>query len=222
MKNYAPLFIAIASVFSLSCFAQRSDRLLDNSEMGNTQLISDRMSDNELAVVSYHVEETINMNFGGSVTTYNVSNLDMISTKDLGPNNSRIITPMYAKARAKTVATVNNEPPKTPVITIPVIPIKADAVVSEVKMKSVNIDIISTYERVLDKGYKDVDMLKRVGNSRFFHGDLVMAAKWYAQLFALTTDLEAVYYYRYAQSLVSISQNKKANEMMAIFENKNL
>jgi hypothetical protein len=132
------------------------------------------------------------------------------------------VTPKYAKTRVKTVVAVNNEQPKATVMTIPVIPIKADAVVSEVKMKSVNIDIISTYERVLDKGYKDVEMLKRVGNSRYFHDDLVLAAKWYSQLFTLTTDLEPIYYYRYAQSLVSINQIKKANEMMAIFENKNL
>ena len=86
MKKYAFFFVAIGSVFSYSCFAQ-----------SNAKDLSDMSSKNDLAVVSYHVEERINMNFGGSVRTYEVSNLDMITPKDLGKNNVRIITPKYAK-----------------------------------------------------------------------------------------------------------------------------
>ena len=64
-------------------------------------------------------------------------------------------------------------------------------------------------------------MLSRVGNGRFFDGDLVMAAKWYSQLFDLTTNLEPEYYFRYAQSLKAIGQIEKAKQMMAVFEKKN-
>lgn len=219
MKNYAPLLIAVASVFSFSCFAQRSNNV---SKMENTQLMADNLANNDLAVVAYHVEERINMAFGSSVTTYEVSNLSLVSTADLGQNNSRIITPKYAKTKVKAVA-ITHEPAIVSTNAIPVVatPIKVEVPVEVKKVKSVNIDILSTYERVLDKGYKSVEMLQRVGNSRYFDGDLVMAAKWYTQLFDLTKDLEPVYYYRYAKSLAAVSQTQKANEMMAMFENKN-
>jgi len=84
-----------------------------------------------------------------------------------------------------------------------------------------NIDVISTYERVLNKGYESEEMLKKVADKHFFDSDYDAAAKWYAQLIATTcTDLEAVYYYRYAQSLLAINQIEKGNEMMAIFKTK--
>jgi len=81
------------------------------------------------------------------------------------------------------------------------------------------IDAIKTYERVAEKGYKSVDMFKKLGNAYYFNGELDKAAKWYGELFAMAadTDLEAEYYYRYAQSLRSISQNDKADEMLQKF-----
>ena len=82
------------------------------------------------------------------------------------------------------------------------------------------IDAIKTYERVAEKGYKSVDMLKKLGNSYYFNSDLNKAAKWYGELFAMTSDLESEYYYRYAQSLKSIGQNDKANQMMEKFNQK--
>ena len=81
------------------------------------------------------------------------------------------------------------------------------------------IDAIKTYERVAEKGYKSVDMFKKLGNAYYFNGELDKAAKWYGELFAMVaeTDLEAEYYYRYAQSLRSIGQNDKADEMLQKF-----
>jgi outer membrane protein OmpA-like peptidoglycan-associated protein/tetratricopeptide (TPR) repeat protein len=81
------------------------------------------------------------------------------------------------------------------------------------------IDAIKTYERVAEKGYKSVDMFKKLGNAYYFNGELDKAAKWYGELFAMATDtdLEAEYYYRYAQSLRSIGQNDKADEMLQKF-----
>ena len=86
------------------------------------------------------------------------------------------------------------------------------------KKKYVNINFIDTYERVLEKGYRSADMLKRVANARFFQGELATAAKWYTELFKLDENLEAECYYRYAQSLKSINQMEKSNAMMAEFE----
>jgi hypothetical protein len=51
---------------------------------------------------------------------------------------------------------------------------------------------------------------------------LRMPIKWYTELFALTEDLSTEYYYRYAQSLKSIKEYGKADEMMIQFGKKNL
>jgi len=82
------------------------------------------------------------------------------------------------------------------------------------------IDAIKTYERVAEKGYKSVDMFQKLGNSYYFNSELDKAARWYGELFAMTSDLEPEYYYRYAQSLKSIGQNDKANEMLEKFYQK--
>jgi len=82
------------------------------------------------------------------------------------------------------------------------------------------IDAIKNYERVAKKGYKSVDMFQKIGNSYYFNSELEKASKWYGELFAMTTDLEPEYYYRYAQSLKSIGENDKANELMEKFYQK--
>jgi hypothetical protein len=218
MKTNA-LFLMVAGAFSISTFAQDNNNFQDKSKIVN--------SNNDLAVVSYHVEERINMNFGGSITTYNVPSLNMVSTKELGENNIRIVTPKYAKVRAKSVAVtiLKDEAPKALSNTAsPITSTNAVAVViPDRKKESVIIDVVDTYERVMDKGYKSVTMITKVADRHFFDGDLVLAAKWYAELFnAATTELEAVYYYRYAESLKAINQIQKASEMMKIFESKSL
>lgn len=79
------------------------------------------------------------------------------------------------------------------------------------------IDAIKTYERVAEKGYKSVDMFQKLGNSYCFNADLEQAAKWYGELFLISSEVEPVYYYRYAQSLRSIGENNKADEMIKKF-----
>jgi hypothetical protein len=258
MKNFAPLFIAIF-ICSLSGFAQHSD-----SEKSNEQLLADNISNDDLVVVSYHVEERIAMRYGTRVTTYDVATLGQVNSNDLGPDNVRIVTPKYGKAKivAKPVEikepVVTPEPPAiveekkpepkqkivavTPVLALStslaavnaveppitsaeiivpsVIPMVAE-VSAPKEVQSVKVNIVDTYERILDKGYESVDMLKKVANNRFYDGNLPIAAKWYTKLFALTTDLDAEYYYRYAQSLKSVNELDKSKEMMAVFEKMN-
>ena len=220
MKKLALFFILTANAISINCFAQNKSTIPAKAKTENMQSPAVTISNSDdLAVVSYHVEERINVTLGSNITTYNVSNKNLINTNELGGTNVRIVTPKYGKAKAVTV----KEPSKTPVAvkTKDAKTAKVETVVAEIKDRSVNIDIANTYERVLDKGYKSIDMLKSVGNSRFFDGDLVTAAKWYSQLFALTTDLEPVYFYRYAESLKATGEIEKSKEMMALFESKN-
>ncbi|OXG00533.1 WD40 repeat protein [Flavobacterium araucananum] len=82
------------------------------------------------------------------------------------------------------------------------------------------IDAIKTYERVANKGYKSEDMFRKLGNSYYFNSDFEGAAKWYAALFDMTTNVEPEYYYRYAQSLKSIGQTDKANKLLVAFHTK--
>ncbi|MES2241010.1 MAG: OmpA family protein [Bacteroidota bacterium] len=83
------------------------------------------------------------------------------------------------------------------------------------------IDAIKTYERMFERGYKSPDMLLKLANAYYFSGDLENAAKYYKELFASETVFTPECYYRYAQSLKSIKEYAKADEMMAKFNKEN-
>lgn len=89
--------------------------------------------------------------------------------------------------------------------------------VEEKQNKYVYVDIIKTYERVAEKGYKSIDMFQKLGNSYYSNFELDKAARWYCELFAMTTNLESEYYYRYAESLKSIGENEEAKEILELF-----
>ena len=120
-------------------------------------------SGNDLAVVSYHVEERINMSFGSNITTYDVSSLSLVNTNDLGENNIRIVTPKYGKIKAVPLK-LNSAPTKegfaNPAVIATSKLIKIDVYSLKKKKDYVNIDIIDTYERIMEKGYKSEDMIK--------------------------------------------------------------
>lgn len=81
-------------------------------------------------------------------------------------------------------------------------------------------DAIKTYEKEVDRGNKSIEMFQKLGNAYYFNSEFEKAAKWYGELFAMNTDLNAEYFYRYAQSLKSIGENEKANEMLQKFSQK--
>ncbi|MRX67635.1 WD40-like Beta Propeller Repeat [Flavobacterium resistens] len=83
------------------------------------------------------------------------------------------------------------------------------------------VDAIKTYEKVANKGYKSEEMFKKLGNSYYFNSDFEGAAKWYSELFAMSSNIEPEYYYRYAQSLKSIGDTAKANKILDEFDTKN-
>ncbi|HNP32391.1 MAG TPA: hypothetical protein PKN96_03805 [Flavobacterium sp.] len=221
MKITVPIFMIITSFYSLGSLAQSSKHVLVNAKMENAEMLAD----NGLAVVSYHVEERINMRFGSNITTYDVSNIELINTNDLGENNVRIVTPKFAKVKVAPVK-LDIEIPKLETLKSAIVTSsnlrRIDVIVPKKRRDYANIDIIETYERILDKGYKTVDMIKKVADSHFFDEDMELAAKWYGELFDLNPNLDTVYYFRYAQSLKAIGNTKKAEEMMKIFESKNL
>lgn len=82
------------------------------------------------------------------------------------------------------------------------------------------VDAIKIYEKVAQKGYKSEDMFKKLGNSYYFNSNFEGAAKWYKELFAMNTEVEPEYYYRYSQSLKSNGNIKEANNFLHEFEAK--
>lgn len=219
MKNNIPLYITIISVFSFNCFAQKTKVSLADKKMERTQItrhiLSKKIPNPVRTVKVYHVKENINMKFGGYTTTYNVSDSSLVNTYDLGPNNTRVVTPRFEKEiqlpdyHAETI---------TDSIKSTLNPYNLG--VTDYSKKNDNyayIFMIKTYERVAEKGYKSVEIFQKLGNAYYYNSEMDKAAKWYGKLFAMTSDLEPEYYYRYAHSLKAIGQNDAANEMLGKF-----
>lgn len=219
MKTYV-ILTAIVFTFSLSCFGQSTDRAPDNLAIENATVRSDNSPKENLVIVAYYVEETINMTFGKRITKYEVSKLSMVNTYDLGPNNTRVVTPIYRKAKVKNVALQSKTLIDSSVVKIE--PVNVEVIPPTEIPTYLTIDVVDTYAKVLDKGYKSVEMLTKVADRAYFEGDLVTAAKYYEELFVMKSDLDAMYYYRYAESLKGINQMEKANEAMLLFESKNV
>lgn len=223
MKTYVLLFIAILCNFSFNCFAQYNDNVLAITEKRNSSFQFDTTSKEKegLVITGYYVEETVNMAFGKRITKYEVSRLSMVSTYDLGPNNTRVVTPIYRKAKAKPLEVANLQSKALASnIDSAIQPVEVELAVKQERPKYVIVDVVSTYKNVLDRGYESIDMLMKVADRYYFNNDLVQAEKYYSQLFKLTSNLDIVYYYRYAQSLKAINETKKANQIMQVFENK--
>ncbi|MGL2963638.1 hypothetical protein ACSVH2_07450 [Flavobacterium sp. RSB2_4_14] len=213
MKYSAIFLMTLGIVFSNAVFAQSNDK----TPM-ETAAIDDRV------IIAYRVQETINMNFGSSIRTYEVTSLDMITPKDIGKNNVRKVTPRYAKVKAKAInATDIQKATTTDDAIVASIPTNTVIIPPVVKEKTfVDIDVVETYERIMDKGYKTVDMIIKVADKNFFEGNMDTAAKWYLELFNATTEPETIYYYRYGQSLIATGQTEKGNEMLSLFKTKSL
>ena len=224
MKAYARYFIATMSVLSFHIYGQTTNDIAMTSTNGNVASKAETAPKEDLVIVGYYVEEVINRTFGKRITKYEVSKLDMVYTNDLGPNNTRTVTPIYRKAKVKKVNTALALPSKSIIDTsaIKIEPVNVELIAPDEVPKYISIDIIDTYAKVLDKGYKSIMMLTKVADKAYFSGDLVIAAKYYEELFNLTSDLEPMYYYRYAQALKAINQKDKADEMMRMFERVNI
>ncbi|UPQ78200.1 OmpA family protein [Flavobacterium azooxidireducens] len=82
------------------------------------------------------------------------------------------------------------------------------------------VDAIKTYEKVAEKGHKSVELFQKLANAYYFQSKLEDANKWYTELFAMNQEVEPEYYFRYAQTLKSVGDYKKADQMMEKFYQK--
>ncbi|QLC66708.1 hypothetical protein LPB248_10535 [Flavobacterium sp. LPB0248] len=223
MKKYEAILCTLAFVFSLGCFAQRTNHASASPTTGKTTLLTDSLSTGDYVIQSYYVEERINKLFGGRIITYQVSKLDMVDTYDLGPNNTRTVIPNYVKRKPKVAPNAIEAKALVASSSAPLEPVKVEVTApSAISSKYVSVNVVDTYEKVIDKGYKSIDMLKKVADRFYFEGNLSAAAGYYTQLFEETKDLEVIYYYRYAQSLKAINEDEKANTLMKRFKSETL
>ncbi|TYP70397.1 OmpA family protein [Aquimarina intermedia] len=84
------------------------------------------------------------------------------------------------------------------------------------------IDAQKTYLQVVEKGYKSADLYKNLGNSYYFNSQFEEALQWYEAL--ITTypdDVEAEYYFRYAQTLKTAARYDESNQNMEKFSTLN-
>ncbi|MDT8346243.1 MAG: OmpA family protein [Flavobacteriaceae bacterium] len=83
------------------------------------------------------------------------------------------------------------------------------------------VNTIETYERIIEKGYKDVPMLQKLADAYYFKADYTNAAKWYQELFNLDSNQPSEYLYRYGHSLKSINQEENSAKYLQEYAEKN-
>jgi hypothetical protein len=203
MKNYIFIYITILSVFLNSVSAQKAKIAPANIKVQESKTVPKTIRKTTSADIKiFHVEENINNKFGGRTTTYDVLDSNNINRTDLGPNNTRVITPRLAKEEKTEKEIIVEKIPVT------------ESIPLEKHNDYAFIFMIKTYERIAEKGYKSVEMFQKLGNCYFYNSEMDKAVRWYCELFEMNTDLESEYYYRYAKSLRSIGENDKASEIL--------
>ncbi|MEL6813154.1 MAG: hypothetical protein AAFP76_17675, partial [Bacteroidota bacterium] len=75
-------------------------------------------------------------------------------------------------------------------------------------------DARAAYIKAIDKGYRSVNLLSKLGDSYYFNGEYDEAVKWYGALFSFSEEIDSEYVYRYAQSLKSIGKYATADRVM--------
>ncbi|AOW10258.1 tetratricopeptide repeat protein [Flavobacterium gilvum] len=218
MTNKILLYTIILSFISFSSWAQKKNSTTNEKKPAEIKMQSSIANGNNpnagKKIKYYHVEEITPLKFGGFKTTYDVRDPKLIRTYDLGPNNKRTITPVYEdEVQPEQVQPLKADTLKK------IVPSAAITVSDKAKRKDAYayIDIIKTYERVSDKGFESVDMLKKVGDSYFFNDEFEKAESVYTKLFNLTKELGPEYYYRYSISLRAIGKKELADEYFKKF-----
>lgn len=97
MKNQVLVYTMIICLLPFVSWTQTIlvNKKKTTTSQTNSSTRSDKIDTPERKVKYYHVEEIFLLKFGGHKTVYNVSNLKLVPTYDLGPNNKRIVTPVY-------------------------------------------------------------------------------------------------------------------------------
>lgn len=80
------------------------------------------------------------------------------------------------------------------------------------------VDAIASYENLVEDGYTDEQIFKKLGNANYLNAKYGTAAAWFEKLFALeNSEVAPDYIYRYAQSLKSLGKYEESDEWMKKF-----
>ncbi len=85
------------------------------------------------------------------------------------------------------------------------------------------VDAIRMYEHITEKGYKNQEVLEKLGDAYYFNGKLDQANQWYTDLFEADykgkgdVPISSEHYYRYAQTLKAVQNYSKADSIMSLF-----
>jgi len=70
---------------------------------------------------------------------------------------------------------------------------------------------------VAEAGHKSVDLFQKLGNAFYFNNKMEDAAKWYGELMKLEENIDAEYYFRYAQALKYGENYEESDKWMEKF-----
>ncbi len=71
------------------------------------------------------------------------------------------------------------------------------------------------YLKVVENGFASAEIYKKLGDTYYYNSDYINAVNWYNKLVAeYPGEIETEYYYRIAQSLKSVEDYEKSEEMM--------
>lgn len=85
------------------------------------------------------------------------------------------------------------------------------------EQNTVVVNVIATYERIVKKGYKSVDLYQKIADSYFFKDDMETAVLWYEKLFDLSDKVDPVYYFRYGTALQKVGKATKGDKLIEKF-----
>ncbi|MBF4470829.1 tetratricopeptide repeat protein [Flavobacterium sp. HJJ] len=219
MKSQMLLYMVVVSLSSFNYWPVQSQIVLNEkkAKLSKTAFSAAGIKANATVrkIKCYHVVETVSLKFGGYKSEYDVTSPDMINTYDLGPNGTRVITVIYENEEQ-----IQYDEPVLKADTSMNMKKSASFTISDTPKKESSvayINIIKTYERVSDKGYESVEMLKKLGNAYFFDDEFVKAEKCYSKLFSITDNLEPDFYYRYSIVLKATGNIQKSEEFLKKF-----
>ena len=80
------------------------------------------------------------------------------------------------------------------------------------------IDARQIYLEVVEDGYESAQIFQNLGDTYYWNSDYDNAAKWYQKLISnYPSEVEAVYYYRAAQSLKSLKKYDESDKLMDLY-----
>lgn len=200
--------------------------LINKVDLGpeNIRIITPFYKDKSYLKKNYYIEtKNANINTEKNREPTQLVAISIESGKIEIPENSpldqRVLALVIGKIiKIEPVSDLKNEPlVETKASPVSASPVNPKVLPQKQKLDYILVNVVYVYERVLEKGYKSVYMLKQVANYYYFKNQMDKAVKWYDELFAMTHDFEPVYYFRFGDALKKTGKTERGNTMVDKF-----